>query len=38
MTLKANLASRTIFGFAWLILVLGIMLMAPAWTLDYWQE
>ncbi len=36
-SLKVNLASKTIFGFAWLILILGILLMAPAWTLDYWQ-
>ena len=35
--LTANLARKTIFGFVWLILVLGILLMAPAWTLDYWQ-
>jgi len=34
---KTNLASKTIFGFVWLILILGILLMAPAWTLDYWQ-
>ncbi|HZK76826.1 MAG TPA: isoprenylcysteine carboxylmethyltransferase family protein [Candidatus Kapabacteria bacterium] len=36
-SLKANLASKTIFGFVWLILILGILLIAPAWTLYYWQ-
>jgi hypothetical protein len=33
-SLKVNLASRTIFGFIWLILVLGILLMAPAFSLS----
>jgi protein-S-isoprenylcysteine O-methyltransferase Ste14 len=32
-----NLASKTILGFTQLITVLGILLLAPAWTLDYWQ-
>jgi protein-S-isoprenylcysteine O-methyltransferase Ste14 len=32
-----NLASKTVLGFTQLITVLGILLLAPAWTLDYWQ-
>jgi protein-S-isoprenylcysteine O-methyltransferase Ste14 len=32
-----NLASKTVIGFTQLITVLGILLLAPAWTLDYWQ-
>jgi protein-S-isoprenylcysteine O-methyltransferase Ste14 len=32
-----GLARNTVLGFAQLIAVLGILLFAPAWTLDYWQ-
>jgi protein-S-isoprenylcysteine O-methyltransferase Ste14 len=32
-----NLASKTVLGFTQLITVLGVLLLAPAWTLDYWQ-
>jgi protein-S-isoprenylcysteine O-methyltransferase Ste14 len=32
-----NLAGKTAFGFTKLISVLRILLLAPAWTLDYWQ-
>jgi hypothetical protein len=32
-----NLAGKTALGFTQLITVLGIVLLAPAWTLDYWQ-
>jgi protein-S-isoprenylcysteine O-methyltransferase Ste14 len=32
-----NLASKTVLGFTQLITVLGILLLAPAWTLAYWQ-
>jgi protein-S-isoprenylcysteine O-methyltransferase Ste14 len=32
-----NLARKTVLGFTQLIAVLGILLFAPAWTLDYWQ-
>jgi len=32
-----NLASKTRLGFTQLVTVLGILLLAPAWTLDYWQ-
>jgi protein-S-isoprenylcysteine O-methyltransferase Ste14 len=32
-----NLANKTVLGFTQLITVLGILLLAPAWTLDYWQ-
>lgn len=32
-----SLASKTVLGFTQLIIVLGILLLAPAWTLDYWQ-
>jgi protein-S-isoprenylcysteine O-methyltransferase Ste14 len=32
-----NLASKTVRGFTQLIAVLGILLLTPAWTLDYWQ-
>jgi protein-S-isoprenylcysteine O-methyltransferase Ste14 len=32
-----NLASRAVLGFTQLITVLGILLLAPAWTLVYWQ-
>lgn len=33
----SNLAGKAILGFAQLIVALGILLFAPAWTLDYWQ-
>ncbi|HET6400009.1 MAG TPA: isoprenylcysteine carboxylmethyltransferase family protein [Candidatus Kapabacteria bacterium] len=36
-SLKTKLAIRTIFGFIFLILLIGILLMLPAGTLDYWQ-
>ncbi len=32
-----NLASKTILGFAQLIIALGLFLFAPAWTFDFWQ-
>jgi len=32
-----NLASKTVLGFTQLIAALAILLLAPAWTLDYWQ-
>ena len=32
-----NLTGKTVLGFTQLISVLGILLLAPAWTLDYWQ-
>jgi protein-S-isoprenylcysteine O-methyltransferase Ste14 len=32
-----NLAGKTILGFAQLIIGLGILLFAPAWSLDFWQ-
>ena len=32
-----KLASRAVLGYTQLIAVLGILLFAPAWTLDYWQ-
>lgn len=32
-----NLARKTILGFAQLIIGLVIFLLAPAWTLDFWQ-
>ena len=32
-----NLAKKTIVGFLQLIVCLGILLMAPAWTFDFWQ-
>jgi protein-S-isoprenylcysteine O-methyltransferase Ste14 len=32
-----NLARKTILGFAQLITGLGILLLASAWTLDFWQ-
>lgn len=32
-----SLAKKTVFGFTQLITVLGILLLAPAWTLEYWQ-
>jgi hypothetical protein len=32
-----NLARKTILGFAQLIIGLGISLLAPAWSLDFWQ-
>lgn len=32
-----NLGKKTVLGFTQLIAVLGILLLAPAWTLDYWQ-
>ena len=33
----SNLARKTIRGFAQLIIGLGILLFAPAWTLNFWQ-
>jgi hypothetical protein len=33
----SDLARKTIRGFAQLVTALGILLLAPAWTLDYWQ-
>ncbi len=32
-----DLARKTILGFALLITGLGFLLLAPAWTLDFWQ-
>ncbi len=32
-----NLARKTVLGFTQLVGALGILLFAPAWTLDYWQ-
>jgi protein-S-isoprenylcysteine O-methyltransferase Ste14 len=32
-----SLAARTILGFVQLLLILGVLLFAPAWTLDFWQ-
>jgi len=32
-----NLARKTVLGFTQLIAVLGVLLFAPAWTLEYWQ-
>jgi protein-S-isoprenylcysteine O-methyltransferase Ste14 len=32
-----GLARNTVLGFTQLIAALGILLFAPAWTLDYWQ-
>jgi protein-S-isoprenylcysteine O-methyltransferase Ste14 len=32
-----NLAGKTLLGFTQLVAVLGVLLFAPAWTLDYWQ-
>jgi protein-S-isoprenylcysteine O-methyltransferase Ste14 len=32
-----NLAGKAVLGFTQLIVLLGILLFAPAWTLDYWQ-
>lgn len=32
-----KLANKTVLGFTQLIIVLGILLLAPAWTLNYWQ-
>jgi len=32
-----NLAARTIVGFVQLVVSLGVLLFAPAWTLDFWQ-
>jgi protein-S-isoprenylcysteine O-methyltransferase Ste14 len=32
-----SLAKKTTLGFTQLIAVLGILLLAPAWTLHYWQ-
>ncbi len=31
------LARKTILGFAQLIIMLGVLLFAPAWTFDFWQ-
>lgn len=32
-----TLVRKTVLGFTQLITVLGILLLAPAWTFDYWQ-
>src|SRR5258708_12907407 len=32
-----NLVGKTILGFVQLIIGLGILLLAPAWTLRFWQ-
>jgi len=32
-----TLAGRTVLGFTQLVAGLGILLLAPAWTFDYWQ-
>ena len=32
-----NLIRKAVVGFVQLVAVLGILLFAPAWTLDYWQ-
>lgn len=32
-----KLAGKTVLGFTQLIIALGMLLLAPAWTLDYWQ-
>ena len=32
-----NLARKTILGFVQLVIGLGILLLVPAWTLDFWQ-
>lgn len=32
-----KLTRKTVLGFTQLITVLGLLLLAPAWTLDYWQ-
>ena len=32
-----SLAGKTVLGLTQLITVLGLLLLAPAWTLDYWQ-
>jgi protein-S-isoprenylcysteine O-methyltransferase Ste14 len=32
-----DLARKSILGFAQLIMGLGVLLFAPAWTLDFWQ-
>jgi protein-S-isoprenylcysteine O-methyltransferase Ste14 len=32
-----SLASKAVLGFTQLITVLGILLLVPAWTFDYWQ-
>jgi len=32
-----NLARKAILGFAQLVIGLGLFLLAPAWTLDFWQ-
>src|SRR4051812_6604136 len=37
MQATASLAARTVLGFAQLLLVLGLSLFGPAWTLDFWQ-
>src|SRR5258708_22339965 len=34
---RRSLAGRTLRGFAQLVIVLGIALFAPAWTLNFWQ-
>jgi hypothetical protein len=32
-----NLAGKTVLGFTQLNVILGVLLFAPAWTLDFWQ-
>ena len=32
-----DLARKTVRGFTQLVTALGLLLLAPAWTLDYWQ-
>src|SRR5579859_1743682 len=32
-----DLALRTVGGFVALLVVLGVVLFGPAWTVDYWQ-
>jgi len=32
-----DLAGKTILGFTQLLIVLGLLILAPAWTFDYWQ-
>jgi protein-S-isoprenylcysteine O-methyltransferase Ste14 len=33
----SNLATKTVFGFVQLIVTLGVLLIVPAWSLDFWQ-
>ena len=38
LTTRVNdLARKTVLGFTQLVVALGILLLAPAWTVDYWQ-